>query len=154
MYYITHPYCEPRLARSFDRISTMSLDTTDPLLALRQAIKSHSKVTYANDSGPCSSLPEATELVIDGKSYPKTTRTRYRKAGSTSDFYTLDAVYVAWLLRQANGAEYMKNAREHGLAVGFVSVTERKHVVDWLEGKASDDDRIAPLASESIPSSS
>ena len=53
---------------------------------------------------------------------------------------------MAWLLRDAPGAEYMKQAREHGLAVGFVSVTERKHVVDWLEGKVQDSDRIAPLA--------
>ena len=36
----------------------------------------------------------------------------------------------------------MKQAREHGLAVGFVSVTERKHVVDWL---VQESDRIAPL---------
>ncbi|KAH9483530.1 Cell division control protein 73 [Psilocybe cubensis] len=122
---------------------------SDPLLALQQAVKSQRKVTYANSSGPCSSLHDATQLVIDGRSFPKSSRTRYRKAGTSSDFYSLDAVYVAWLLRQLNGAEYMKQAREHGLAVGFVSVTERKHVVDWLEGKASDNDRIAPLASDS-----
>ncbi|PPQ91787.1 hypothetical protein CVT25_000432 [Psilocybe cyanescens] len=126
----------------------MSSDS-DSLLALRQAVKSQTKVTYVNKTGPCSSLHDATQLVIDGKLYPKSSRTRYRKAGTSAGFYSLDAVYVAWLLRQANGAEYMKQAREHGLAVGFVSVTERKHVVDWLEGKASDHDRIAPLASDS-----
>ncbi|KAF8874213.1 RNA polymerase II-associated protein [Gymnopilus junonius] len=129
----------------------MSSDTKDPLLALRQAIRFHSKITYANKAGPCSSLPEATEFIIDGKPFPKSSRTRYRKAGSSSDFYTLDAVFVAWFLRHSNGAEYMKHAREHGLAVGFVSVTERKHVVEWLEGKASDDDQIAPLACEIPP---
>jgi len=37
-------------------------------------------------------------------------------------------------LRDAAGAEYyMKQAREHGLGVGFVSVREREDVVDWLE---------------------
>lgn len=90
-------------------------------------------------------MADATTLVINGHSFPKSSRTRFRKAGAPSDFYTLDAVYVAWLLRDAAGAEYMKQAREHGLAVGFVSVTERKHVVDWLDGKAPDSDRIAPL---------
>lgn len=40
----------------------------------------------------------------------------------------------------------MKQARENGLAVGFVSVTERKGVVDWLEGIVADSDRISPLA--------
>lgn len=42
----------------------------------------------------------------------------------------------------------MKQARENGLAVGFVSVTERKGVVDWLEGIVADSDRISPLAVE------
>jgi parafibromin len=42
----------------------------------------------------------------------------------------------------------MKQARESGLAVGFVSVTERKNVVDWLEGKIPDHERIVSLASE------
>jgi len=37
-------------------------------------------------------------------------------------------------LRDAPGAEYyVKQVREHGPGVGFVSVTERKHVMDWLE---------------------
>jgi parafibromin len=123
---------------------------TDPLLVLRQAIKSRSQITYANDAGPSASLVDATSLVINDQPYPKSTRTRYRKAGAPSDFYSLDAVYVAWLFRDAAGAEYMKQAREHGLAVGFVSVTERKHVVDWLEGRAPDSDRIAPLTCKSL----
>jgi parafibromin len=42
----------------------------------------------------------------------------------------------------------MKQARECGLIVGFVSVTERKNVVDWLEGRISDSDRIVPLTGE------
>ncbi|CAA7260948.1 unnamed protein product [Cyclocybe aegerita] len=122
------------------------MSSQDPLLALRQAIKSKSIVTYSTDGRPCSSLVNAKQLVIDGHSYTKSSSTRYRKAGAPSDFYSLDAVYVAWLLRDAPGAEYMKQAREHGLAVGFVSVTERKHVVDWLEGRISDSNRIAPLS--------
>ena len=38
----------------------------------------------------------------------------------------------------------MKQARGHGLVVGFVNVTERH--VDWLERKVQESDRIAPLA--------
>jgi hypothetical protein len=51
-----------------------------------------------------------------------------------------------WLLREAPGAEYMKQIGEHELSAGFISasVTERKHVTDWLEGKFSDNERIAP----------
>ena len=124
----------------------------DPLLALRQSIKSKSKITYTTPSGgPCPTLLASTSLIINSLPFPKSTRTRFRRGvagaavGGATDFYTLDAVYVAWLLRDAPGAEYMKQAREHGLAVGFVSVTERKHVVDWLEGKVQESDRIAPL---------
>lgn len=39
----------------------------------------------------------------------------------------------------------MKQARDSGLAVGFISVTERKGVVEWLEGKSSDLESIVPL---------
>lgn len=52
---------------------------------------------------------------------------------------------MAWTLRDAGSAEYMKQARDSGLAVGFISVTERKGVVEWLEGKSSDLESIVPL---------
>lgn len=123
--------------------------TSDPLLLLRQAIKSHDDVTFANDEGPSSSLLNATKIVVSGATLEKSSSTRYRKPGVTTstpqDFYSVEAVYLAWLLRDAPGAEYMKQARENGLAVGFVSVTERKNVVDWLEERISDHERIVPL---------
>lgn len=128
---------------------------TDPLLALRSAIKSRASVTYADDAGPCATLAAATLLVLNDHPFPKSTPTRYRKAGAPtetkvrSDFYTLDAVYTAWLFRDAVGADYMKQAREHGVTV-FVSVTERKHVVEWLEGGAEHSDRITPLKCKSF----
>lgn len=120
---------------------------TDSLQCLRQAIKSRQPITYANADGPCTSLVTATHLVLSPSvSLTKSSPTRYRKPGSSSsDFFSVEAVYLAWLLRDAPGAEYMKQARESGLAVGFVSVTERKNVVDWLEGNIADSERIAPL---------
>ncbi|KZT11161.1 RNA polymerase II-associated protein [Laetiporus sulphureus 93-53] len=132
--------------------------TTDPLLAFRQAIESRTDITYTKDSEPTSSLAAATHIVLSPTlSLPKNTPTRLRKPGSTStdpaskpqDFFSLEAVYLAWLLREASGAEYMKQARENGLAVGFVSVTERKNVVDWLEERTDKLSNIIPLASES-----
>ncbi|EMD34280.1 hypothetical protein CERSUDRAFT_117161 [Gelatoporia subvermispora B] len=130
----------------------------DALLALRQAIKSRTNITYANGSAPAPNLASATHLVLSpATSLLKSTPTRLRKPGASSadpsasplDFFSLEAVYLAWLLRDASGAEYMKQARENGLAVGFVSVTERKSVVDWLEGRRDELDSIAPLISES-----
>ena len=128
-------------------LTTMS-SHTDALQSLRQAIRSRQPIGYSNPDGPCTSLPSATHLVLSPSiSIPKSSLTRYRKPGtSSSDFFTVEAVYLAWLLRDAPGAEYMKQARENGLAVGFVSVTERKNVVDWLEGKIADSERIVPLS--------
>ncbi|PCH38531.1 RNA polymerase II-associated protein [Wolfiporia cocos MD-104 SS10] len=131
--------------------------STDALLALRQAIKSRTSITYTKDSEPETSLSSATHLVLSPSlSLPKSTPTRLRKPGSSStdpsshptDFFPLEAVLIAWLFRESLGAEYMRQARENGLAVGFVSVTERKNVVDWLEGRVNDLDNIVPLACE------
>ena len=110
---------------------------TDPLLALKQTLKSQTQIEYSSHT---------PQLKIGNNVFPKSTSTRYRKPGG--DFYSIEAIYLAWLLKDATGAEYMKQTREHGLTVGFVSVTERKHVVDWLEGKTSDQDRVAPLDCE------
>jgi len=136
----------------------MSLQT-DPLLALQYAIKSKTRIIHADvSSNPAPSLLAATHLVLNnGNSFLRSSPTRLRKPGTSSqdpstnptDFFTLDAVYLAWLHRDASGAEYMKQARENGLAVGFVSVTERKNLVDWLEGRLPELERIAPLVSES-----
>ncbi|OAX39460.1 RNA polymerase II-associated protein [Rhizopogon vinicolor AM-OR11-026] len=128
--------------------------TSDPLLALRQAIKTKTPITYSTDSEPTTSLLAATHIVLSPTlSLPKSTSTRYSKPGtsasSPSDFFTIEAVYLAWLLRDAPVAEYMKQARENGLAVGFVSVTERKSIVEWLEGKINDLKRIVSIAEES-----
>ena len=130
------------------------MSSTDALLALRQAIKSKKSIKYANASSSATSLQSATHLVLSSSvSLPKSTPTRLRKPGATSkdpssnptDFFTLDAVYLAWLLRDGSVAEYMKQARENGLAVGFVSITERKNVVDWLDGKSNDLSSIVPI---------
>jgi hypothetical protein len=124
---------------------------SDPLLALRHAIKTKSAITYVANSEPTASLLAASHIVLSPTlSLPKSTTTRYSKPGtsasSPSDFFTLEAVYLAWLLRDAPVAEYMKQARDNGLAVGFVSVTERKSIVEWLEGKVQDLKRIVSLA--------
>lgn len=122
----------------------------DALNDLRQAVTSKNPISYSNTQGPCSSLAAATHIVLPSGSIPKSTATRYRRAGtsgsSPQDFYTIEALYLAWHLRDAAGAEYMKQTRENGLTVGFVSVTERKIVVDVLEGRLSGHDRIGPAA--------
>ena len=138
-------------------MSTTMSSASDPLNALKVAINSKSPVTYSKAGQPVTSLASATHIDLSPSfSAPKSTATRYRKPGTSStdpvvrpdDFFTLEAVYLAWSLRQAAGAEYMRQARENGLTLGFVSITERKSVVDWLEGRIADadNDRVVPLA--------
>ena len=134
----------------------MGSGVEDALLALRNAIKSQSTISYTVSGEPTSSLAAATHLVLPSQTLPKSTPTRFRRPGvsgsdpttSPGDFFTLDAIYVTWLLKDASVTEYMKQARDNGLTVGLVSVTERKGVVDWLEGKASDHPNVLPLTCE------
>jgi len=121
---------------------------SDPLTALKSTILSKQPITYCTSSGTsCASGPTATHLSLSGRAFAKNSTTRYRSSGASSgsDFYTLDAVYLAWTLRDAPAAEYMKQMREGGLTAGFVSVTERKNVVEWLEGRVGDGSRVVPL---------
>ena len=46
-------------------------------------------------------FPSATQLVLSGTPFPKAGQTCYRKPGTPLEFYLLDALYVAWLLREA-----------------------------------------------------
>ncbi|KAJ8699221.1 accessory factor associated with RNA polymerase II [Pleurotus ostreatus] len=128
---------------------------SDCLLALRQAIKSKAAVTFTKDGESISSVSAATHIhVPPNHSFPKDTPTRYRKPDSKSsdpsanpqDFYSLVAIYVAWMLKDLTGSEYMKQCREHGLSLGYISITERKAVIDWLEGKDTHPERFAPLS--------
>jgi parafibromin len=128
----------------------------DVLLALRNVIKSQSTISYTANGKPTSSLVAATHLVLPSQTLPKSTPTRFRRPGvsgsdpvsSPGDFFTLDAIYVTWLFKDASVTEYMKQARDNGLTGGLVSVTERKSVVDWLEGRVANHPNIMPLACE------
>ncbi len=127
------------------------MSSADPALTLRQAIKAKQIITYAINDQPCSSLSTATHLVIPPHSFPKSTATRFRKLDVTTptgpnDFYSLEALYLAWHLKDASAAEYTRQARENGVGVGLlVSVTARKRVLEWLQGDIEDGDLIVSL---------
>ncbi|TFY77899.1 hypothetical protein EWM64_g6114 [Hericium alpestre] len=136
--------------------------STDPLLALRGAVTSGFTIAPVDSSNAdAPSLAAATHLRLsDSLILPKSAPTRLRRPGNTATdpsskpeaFFSLEAVYLTWALRSAGSAEYMKQARESGLAVGFVSVTERKSVVEWLQGKvASLDNIVSPPGESTTP---
>ncbi|KAL0947747.1 hypothetical protein HGRIS_013827 [Hohenbuehelia grisea] len=135
---------------------------SDPLVALQQAIKSKATVTYELNGEKVPSLSSATHISIPPNHlFSKSTATRFRKPGTSAtdplskpqDFYSIEAIYLAWHFQTASGAEYMRQARDSGLAVGFVGLTDRKTVVDWLEGGQTHSDRIVYLASTTPPGS-
>ena len=129
----------------------------DPLDSFRAAVSAKYDIKAVNASGaPTSSLRSATHLRLStAVTFPINTITRLRKVGSTATdpasepdgFFMLEAVYLAWSLRDTPGGEYMKQAREHGFpAGGFVGLTERKSIVDWLKRAVTVLDSIVPLS--------
>lgn len=131
----------------------------DALNALRDAIRAKAEIKYSNDKGPSSSLSEASSIVVPSGTFPKDTPTRLRKPNapqSASDpkaeptsFYRLDAVLLVWTLRDAGVAEYMQSARSHQLLGALVTNTERKPLVEWLEGRTNTYKNLVPLESMS-----
>lgn len=129
--------------------------TPDPLLLLQRAIKAKSPITFTDTrSISVATLAAATYIKLQHGSIPKTSPTRLRRpiGSATSpednpdDFFSICAVYLAWASKDASGAEYLRQARENGLGAGsFVSVTERKSVVDWLEGRTAHLENIVSL---------
>jgi len=129
----------------------------DPLETFRVAVSAKYDIKPVNASGAhTSSLRSATHLRLStAVTFPKNTPTRLRKVGSSATdpasepdgFFMLEAVYLAWLSRDTPGGEYMKQAREHGFpAGGFVGLTERKGIVDWLKRAVTILDSIVPLS--------
>ena len=129
----------------------------DPLETFRAAVSAKYDIKPINASGaPASSFRSATHLRLStAATFPKTSPTRLRKVGSSATdpasepdgFFMLEAVYLAWLSRDTAGGEYMKQAREHGFpAGGFVGLTERKGIVDWLKRAVTVLDSIVPLS--------
>ena len=138
-------------------ILRFALSTMDALETFRAAVSAKYDIKPVNASGaPASSLRSATHLRLStAATFPKNTPTRLRKVGSSATdpasepdgFFMLEAVYLAWLSRDTPGGEYMKQAREHGFpAGGFVGLTERKGIVDWLKRAVTVLDSIVPLS--------
>ena len=126
----------------------------DPLLALRQAISSQTPITYLNENNElCDTLQQATWIHISPDvKISKVAPTRFQKpnastrdwVGHPEDFFAAQAVLLVWLTRGAPTGEYLKQAREMFAGTGFVSVTDRKPLVEWLEGTLDTLERIIP----------
>ena len=132
------------------------MSSTDALLALRNAIKHNESIGYAANGTPTTSLAAATHVLLGSSvAVPKSTPTRWRRpnakdtsatdpSASPEDFHAIEALTLCWLTRTENAAMYMRQATTEKVA-GYVLLTERKAVNDWLDGKLADHERIVPL---------
>lgn len=130
----------------------------DPLLALRNALKSKYQVQLPPKDGDSQLQLSSTAF------FPLNTPTRLRKPGANRnnnaitplshphDFYTLEAVVYAWVERDASAADYMRRAGERGLLGNVVGVAERRGFLDWLEGRSNDLGGLLPLVGKSFKS--
>jgi len=148
-------------------VPATNMTEPDALLSLRQSILSKKTISFLTaDQQPTPSLIQAALIVLPQPSsanvptatLPKSTPTRLRKPNHTqtdpsthpTDFYSLDAVYLAWSQREAVTAEYMKSAREAGISIpNMVAITEKQSVVEWLEGGTDSHPNIIPLQGKS-----
>ncbi|KAG8898699.1 accessory factor associated with RNA polymerase II [Tulasnella sp. 403] len=131
----------------------------DALNALRETIQAQRPISYFADGKPTTSLQAATHIVLSPTTtLPKSTPTRWRRDATATDphaepqrFFALDALVLTWSTRNENAATYMRQATTSG--VNYVSLTDRKAVVDWLEGKVDVSDKVAPVQESTTPTS-
>lgn len=127
----------------------------DALQALSQAIQAQQTITYlTGDSLPCEALQAATFIAFgpNDVKFPKTASTRFQRPSATrrdwnehpEDFFTLQAVVLAYVCKDLSTAEYLKRARDTLAGTAFVSVTDRGLLVEWLEGKSNHLERLVP----------
>lgn len=131
------------------------MSSVDPLLALQDAIKRNEAITYLKDGAPVQSLKAASHVKLGSTTVmPKSTPTRWRRPTSDkeavamdpsadpSKFFALDAIALTWNTRTEPAAVYMRQATTE--VVIYVQLTDRRPVLDWLEGKIQNHDRLAP----------
>lgn len=120
------------------------MDPEESIFLLRNAISSNKTIQLFNAQTPVFDLPSSTTISFPSastpsttKSFPKLTQTRLMKPAASSEdvTYDLETLLYAVLNNALTAGEYMKKATQDG--VKTVNLTDRKLVIDWLEGKSS-----------------
>jgi parafibromin len=125
----------------------------DALNALRDATINNRPITFLNDTEPSTALtPATTHIVLSPNlTVPRSKPTRFRRsaAGAATDpdvapgeFVSIEALLLVWTLKSASAGDYMRQARA---VPGYVAITERKGIVEWLEGKRAEHENIVPI---------
>ncbi|QRW26836.1 Cdc73 family RNA polymerase II accessory factor [Rhizoctonia solani] len=117
----------------------------DVLGALRDAISQQRPITFLEGTTPTTTLTAATTHIVLSPSLTvaRNAPTRFKKDASSSatdpesapgEFFTIEALLLAWTLKNAGGGDYIRQTKTKGVA-GSVGITDRGRVVEWLEGK-------------------
>lgn len=122
--------------------------STDPLDLLRQSIATPSlAAALLTDAGAlANALPDASSFSFpqpDGKDaviIPKDAPTRYARTDAREDFYSVGQLWLAWTERDTGVREYLMKGQAAG--VGYVAITDRRGVVDFLQGSSDGGARV------------
>ncbi|QRW00851.1 Cdc73 family RNA polymerase II accessory factor [Ceratobasidium sp. AG-Ba] len=136
---------------------------SDVLNVLRDATANNRNITFLEGSTPSNTLtPATTHIVLSPTvTVPRSKPTRFRRSASSTatdpdanpgEFVSVEALLLVWTLKSAGASDYMRQARA---VPGYVAITERKGIVEWLEGKRAEHENIVPIggASDTPPGS-
>ena len=131
-------------------IDSMSEETHDALDLLKAATSSSTLPTFLTAAlEPAPSLQLAAYISFTGTSpdepinLAKDSATRFTsKVESRDEFYTLGQIWVAWVERNSGVREYLMKGQAEG--VGYVSVPDRRLVVEYLSGESDGVGRVVP----------
>ncbi|WVQ79261.1 hypothetical protein IAT38_001357 [Cryptococcus sp. DSM 104549] len=126
----------------------------DPLDLLRSAILSSTPptlLTAARDPSPTLALAAYLSFPSSGSdepiALPKDTPTRFTsKPGSLEDFYNVGQLWLAYAERESGVRDYLMKGQAGG--VGYVAITDRRAVVDYLSGEGEGAGRVVQKGEE------
>ncbi|ORY34845.1 RNA pol II accessory factor, Cdc73 family-domain-containing protein [Naematelia encephala] len=131
------------------------MTSQDPLDLFRACLSSSNPPTLLTAAlEPAPTLPLASYISFPGTAetseainIPKDTPTRYTsKTGVSDDFYTLGQIWLAWSERESGVRDYLVKGQQAG--VGYVSVADRRGVVEYLLGEGDGGGRVRSIGEE------
>lgn len=125
----------------------MAEETHDPIDLLKQAISASQDPTLLTAAQePADNLSLSAYISFaqpsgDPINLTKETSTRYTsKPGSTTEYFNVAQLWLAWTERNSSVRDYLVKGQQGG--VGYVSVADRKGVLEFLRGENDGSERV------------
>lgn len=148
----SRPYSHPTHSIIIQYIQQSKMASHDPLDLLKASLQSSTPpqlLTAASEPAPTLALAAYLSFASTANpiNLPKDTPTRYTsKPGSTSEFYNIGQLYLAWIEKDSGVRDYLIKGQAGG--VGYVAITDRRPAVDYLLGKGDGEGRIVAKGEE------